>query len=98
MAPLFLSLTLRPALMGKLNFAAWTLPIPAYLKNAEIEKRDVSRVPNMDYGVSRKKKFLCGVVLQVREMNCYVPVTSFKQQKPDNFLVQADNGQIVASV
>ncbi|OON87289.1 type III toxin-antitoxin system ToxN/AbiQ family toxin [Pyramidobacter sp. YE332] len=84
--------------MEKLNFYYVDFAYTNYLKNAEIEKRGVSRVPNMDYGVSRKRKFLCGVVLQVREMNYYVPVTSFKQQKPDNFLIQADNGQIVASL
>jgi len=27
-----------------------------------------------------------------------VPVTSYKQQKPDNFLIVADNGQTVSSL
>lgn len=67
-------------------------------ENAEQEKRGFSRVPNMDYGAQHKPKFLCGVVLQVGKMNYYVPVTSYKQQKPDNFLIKAANGQVVSSL
>lgn len=69
-----------------------------YLRNAEQESRGFSRVPNMDYGDKRKAKFLCGVVLMVNHMNYYVPVTSYKQQKPDNFLIKAANGQVVSSL
>lgn len=47
----------------------------------------------MDYGPQRKTKFLCGIVLQIENLNYYVPVTSYKQQNPDNFLIKADNGQ-----
>ena len=53
--------------MDKLNFYTVDLPYVTYLKNAELEKRGFSRVPNMDYGVQRKPKFLCGVVLQSRQ-------------------------------
>jgi protein AbiQ len=45
-----------------------------------------------------KPKFLCGIVLQVNNVDYYVPVTSYKQQKPDNFLIKADNGQVVSSL
>lgn len=84
--------------MDKLNFYTVNLQYVDFLKNAEQEKRGFSRVPNMDYGAQRKLKFLCGVVLQVNEMNYYVPVTSYKQQKPDNFLIKAANGQVVSSL
>ena len=84
--------------MDKLNFYTVDLPYVNYLKNTEQEKRGFSRVPNMDYGDQRKPKFLCGVVLQVNSMNYYVPVTSYKQQKPDNFLIKAANGQAVSSL
>lgn len=84
--------------MDKLNFYTVDLLYVNYLKNAEQEKRGFSRVPNMDYGDQRKQKFLCGVVLQVNSMNYYVPVTSYKQQKPDNFLIKAANGQVVSSL
>ena len=84
--------------MDKLNFYTVDLRYVNFLKNAEQEKRGFSRVPNMDYGTQRKPKFLCGVVLQVNSMNYYVPVTSYKQQKPDNFLIKAANGQVVSSL
>ena len=84
--------------MDKLNFYTVDLSYVNYLKNAETQKRGFSRVPNMDYGNSRKPKFLCGVVLQINTMNYFVPVTSYKQQKPDNFLIYASNGQIVSSL
>lgn len=84
--------------MDKLNFYTVDLRYVNFLKNAEQEKRGFSRVPNMDYVTQRKPKFLCGVVLQVNSMNYYVPVTSYKQQKPDNFLIKAANGQVVSSL
>ena len=84
--------------MNKLNFYIVDLDYVKYLKNAEIEKRGFSRIPDMDYGNQRKPKFLCGIVLQVNGTDYYVPVTSYKQQKPDNFLIYARNGQVVSSL
>jgi protein AbiQ len=52
----------------------------------------------MSYGDSRKPKFLCGIVLEINGMDYYVPVTSYKKKKPDNFLIQAANGQVVSSL
>ena len=52
----------------------------------------------MEYGNLRKPKFLCGIVLQVNNIDYYVPVTSYTQQKPDNFLIKADNGQVTSSL
>ena len=34
---------------------------------------------DLEYGENRKPKFLCGVVLQVNNVDYYVPVTSYKQ-------------------
>ena len=84
--------------MSNLNFYIVDFAYVDYLKNAEEAKRGFSRVSNMNYGNNRKRKFLCGIVLQVNNMNYYVPVTSYKEQKPDNFLIKADNGQIVSSL
>jgi protein AbiQ len=84
--------------MDKLNFYTVDLAYVAHLKTAETEKRWFSRVPNMDYGDQRKPKFLCGIVLEINGVDYYVPVTSYKQQKPDNFLIQAANGQVVSSL
>jgi protein AbiQ len=84
--------------MDKLNFYIADSAYVNYLKEAEQMKRGFSRVPNVDYGSNRKQKFLCGIVLQVNNANYYVPVTSFKEQKPDNFLIIADNGKVVSSL
>lgn len=84
--------------MEKLNFYTVDLAYVDYLKKAEIDKRGFSRVPNMEYGKQRKPKFLCGIILHVNGQDYYVPVTSYKEQKPDNFLIQASNGQVVSSL
>ncbi len=84
--------------MEKLNFYTVDLDYVNYLKKVEQDKRGFSRVPNMEYGNLRKPKFLCGIVLQVNNIDYYVPVTSYTQQKPDNFLIKADNGQVTSSL
>lgn len=84
--------------MDRLNFYTVDLGYVTYLKDAESQARGFSRVPDMSYGVQRKPKFLCGIVLQINEIDYYVPVSSYKLQKPDNFLIQASNGQVVSSL
>lgn len=84
--------------MDKLNFYTADLKYVRYLQKSEQEQRGFSRIPNLAYGDKYKQKFLCGIVLQVNEIDYYVPVTSYKQQKPDNFLIYADNGQAVSSL
>lgn len=84
--------------MKKLNFYTVDLSYVDYLKDAECKRRGFTRVPNMAYGDKRKQKFLCGVVLQVGGKDYYVPVTSYTQQKPDNFLIRAANGQVTSSL
>jgi len=84
--------------MEKLNFYTVNADYVQYLQKAEQEKRGFSRVPNMIYSEKYKQKFLCGIVLHVNDVDYYVPVTSYKQQKPDNFLIVADNRQVVSSL
>jgi len=84
--------------MDKLNFYTVDTDYVLYLQKAEKDKRGFSRVPNMAYSDKHKQKFLCGIVLQVNDVDYYVPMTSYKQQKPDNFLIIADNGHIVSSL
>ena len=57
-----------------------------YLQKVETETRGFTHVPNMEYN-DREQKFLCGIVLQVNECTYYVPVSSYKQKKPDNILI-----------
>lgn len=84
--------------MDKLNFYTVDPDYVRHLKDSETEKRGFSRVPNMEYGEKYKPKFLCGVVLEVNGFDYYVPVSSFKMQKPDNFLIVAKNGSTVSSL
>jgi len=84
--------------MDKLNFFTADFDYVKYLQEAEKKSRGFSRVPNLKYTKGYKQKFLCGVVLRVNEIDYYVPVTSYKQQKPDNFLITADNGHVVSSL
>jgi protein AbiQ len=84
--------------MNKLNFYTVDSKYVNYLKAAENEQRGFSRVPNVEYSKQRKPKFLLGIVLYINDVDYYVPVTSFKQQKPDNFLIKADNGQVTSSL
>jgi len=83
---------------NKLDFYIADMKYVKYLQDAEMDKRGFSRVPNMAYSEKYKPKFLCGIVLLVNKVDYYVPVTSYKQQKPDNFLIVADNGQEVSSL
>lgn len=84
--------------MENLNF--YTIPnsYAKYLQEAEIKKRGFTRVPNLDYGNSRKPKFLCGIVLKINAYNYFSPVTSYKLKKPDNFLICDKNSNVISSL
>ena len=84
--------------MEKLNFFTVDPAYVKFLKTAEIENRGFTRVPNMDDNRYGKTKFLLGVVLNVNGTDYYVPVTSFKTQQKDNFLIRVDNGAITSSL
>ena len=53
-------------------------------------------MPNTEDNRYGKTKFLLGVVLAVNGTDYYVPVTSFKAQQKDNFLIRVDNGAITS--
>lgn len=69
-----------------------------HLQNIEIETRGFTRVPNLDYGKDRKQKFVCGIVLNINNINYFAPITSFKSQKPDNFLICNSRGKVLSSI
>lgn len=58
-----------------------------YLQNIEKESRGFTHVPNMEYP-NREQKFICGVILEIRGIQYYVPVTSYTQQQDDNILIE----------
>lgn len=84
--------------METINFYFVDSNYVRYLQNAEASVRGRSRVPNMDYGEACKPKFTCGVVLRINDLNYYVPVTSYKRQQRDNFLIYASNGAVTSSL
>lgn len=84
--------------MKPLNFYTLDNNYIEFVKKAEMEKRGFSRIPNMEYGKTRKPKFLCGIVLSVHNVDYYVPVSSYKRQQADNFLIHADNGMVTSSL
>lgn len=85
--------------MSKLNFFTADSAYVDFLQKAEKDVRGFSRIPNLSYSnENRKPKFLCGVVLQVNNASYYVPVSSFKEQRPDNFLIRARNNKVVGSL
>ena len=85
--------------MEKLRFYMVGNEYVDYLREAEMSVRGFSRVPHNDYAsVGRKPKFYCGVVLSVAGKDYYVPVSSYKQQKADNFIIYSENGKAVASL
>lgn len=69
-----------------------------YLQKAESIKRGFTRVPNMDYGKNHKPKFICGIVLKINDVSYFVPVSSYKFKKPDNFLICDKNGNTISSL
>ncbi len=84
--------------MNKLNFYTIDLDYVDYLKEEEENERGFSRVPDMRYDDEHKPKFVCGVVLRINNQNYYVPVSSYKTQKPDNFLLKDKNGKVTGSL
>ena len=61
-----------------------------YLQKEEMNERGFTKVPNIEYP-GNLPKFICGVVLDVHEYKYYVPVSSYKMQKPDNILINIES-------
>ena len=60
------------------------------MKNKELEKRNFTCVPNVEY--SNKKKFLYGSVLQVNNLNYFVPVSTKTGKNPQyNLDIKTDD-------
>jgi len=65
-----------------------------YLKDAEIEARGYTTVPNVTY--ANRSKFMYGTVLRVNQVDYYVPISSYKVQQQDNLLIKIeDHGKMV---
>lgn len=67
-----------------------------YLKNAELEARGFTCVPNVHYW--NTDKFFFGTVLQI-DKNCYfVPVTSYAKKQEDAFLLRDKQNKVLGSL
>lgn len=67
-----------------------------YLKNEEVKKRGFSKVPDIEY--KDREKFLVGIVLKIKDMDYFAPVSSFKKQQKTNVIIKDKNGQELSSV
>lgn len=56
-----------------------------YLKEAEIQQRGYTTVPNVSY--TNKSKFVYGIVLSMNDISYYVPVSSYMKQQENNLLI-----------
>lgn len=81
------------------NLKFYTVPYDyiQFLQESEKAVRGFSRVPNLDYGANRNQKFVCGVVLNINDINYFAPITSYKTKMPDNFLIFNDKKNKVLS-
>lgn len=71
--------------MEKLSFYDIEIDYVNYIQHEEIKHRGFTKVPNVEY--NNEKKFLCGIVLKINELDYYVPVSSYKTQQSENFLI-----------
>jgi protein AbiQ len=58
-----------------------------------------THVPRVDYSEqSAHNKFLCGVVLSIREYNYFAPVSSFRVPQRTNVIIRDNSGNGISSV
>ena len=66
-----------------------------YLKDTEVNAHGFTRVPNVDY--ANRKKFVYGVIMEIGDINYYVPISSYTKVQEDNLLIKIeDHKKIVA--
>ena len=49
-----------------------------YLKDTEVNAHGFTRVPNVDY--ANRKKFVYGVIMEIGDINYYVPISSERRK------------------
>lgn len=59
-----------------------------YLKEMEIKERGFTCIPNMEYNTN--DKFVYGVVMNINNMDYYVPFSHYDKQQEDNILIKVD--------
>lgn len=59
-----------------------------YLKEIETDARGFTCIPNMEYATN--DKFVYGVVMNVNDVDYYVPFSHYDKQQEDNILIKVD--------
>ena len=67
-----------------------------FLQKSEIEKRGFTKVPNHDY--DSNEKFVCGIVLNINDLNYYAPVSSYSTKQKDNILIIDKKAKVKGSI
>lgn len=60
-----------------------------YLKDMEINARGFTTVPNVEY--ANHNKFVYGIIMEVKGVNYYVPISSYKKSQEDNLLIKIED-------
>lgn len=60
-----------------------------YLKEVEIKERGFTTVPNVEY--TNHKKFVYGVIMEVNNIDYFVPSSSYKKAQQDNLLIKIED-------
>ncbi len=60
-----------------------------YLKEIEINARGFTTVPNVEY--SNHNKFVYGVIMEINNIDYYVPISSYKKTQQDNLLIKIES-------
>lgn len=71
-----------------------------YLQSCEMSQRGFSRVPNMEYAIDQKRKFVFGSVLEINNYYYFAPVTSYNKKKSENISIPAisNPNQIISTI
>jgi len=77
-------------IMRKLKFYEISGTYIDYLKQFE------SKLPIINY--DNHDKFVCGVVLNIKNINYYAPVSSFNKQQKTNFLILNEQSRAISSI
>ena len=80
----------------KINFYYVDREYVEYLKNYEIKHRGFTCVPNIQY--ANRDKFVCGIVLEIENIQYYVPVSSKIKDKQNDMLIYDKKHQAKGSL
>lgn len=69
-----------------------------FLHDKDEQRNGFSCVPTMNYTVTQKEKFMCGIILKIGDLDYFAPVSSYKKEQRDNVLLFDDDGNTTSSI